>query len=167
MATTTTAYHQIGKFIALFQHAEDGINEILLLLAGPDSEATRILINELEYSKRIKTADVLFSRFTDLRSGDNKDAKAEFHRLINDLNRLGERRNDIVHSRWTDWVNVNGASGLIRENSKLRASRGIREEEQEELLPEAFSADLANLSKALQSLEDFRLKIIDWLYPNL
>lgn len=165
--TTTTAYHQIGKFIALFQHVEQGINEILLLLTKADSEAIRILINELEYSKRLKAADVMFSRFIDLMPETDVAAKAEFHKLMTSLNKLGERRNDIVHSSYTNWVNIEGRIGLIRENSKLRGKKGIREEEEEELLPEAFSTDFENLSSALHSLEKFRLRIIDWLYPEL
>jgi hypothetical protein len=32
-----------------------------------DCEFVRILVNELKYSKRIKTADVMFGRFIELR----------------------------------------------------------------------------------------------------
>jgi len=78
--TTPTAYHQIGKFIVYFQHAEVAIDEILVLLAHADEEAVRILDNEL--------------------------------------------------------------------------------------LPEAFNTDFERLSIALEGLEAFRLRAVDWLYPE-
>ena len=165
--TAPTAYHQLGKFIVTFQHAEAAINEILLLLAKSDDEAVLILVNELAYAQRIQTADVMFARFFDLRGEPNNPAKAEFHKLMIKLRNLGERRNVLVHSKYTHWINVAGSAGLIRENSKLRAGKGIREQDEEELLPEAFNADLELLTNALQGLEEFRLKIIDWLYPDV
>ena len=165
--TSATAYHQIGEFVVFFQHVEAAIDEILVQLAHADDEAVRILINELEYAQRLKTADVLFARFVDVRRGIEPSAKDEFHKLISELGKLGERRNDFVHSKYSPWVNVDGATGLIRENSKLRGSKGFREEEEEELLPEAFNADLERARKALAEIESFRLKIIDWLYPDV
>ena len=165
--TAHTAYHQLGTFIVNFQHAEAAIDEILVFLAKADSEAVRILVNELEYSQRLKTADVLLARFVDLQREPDLPAKAEFHKLMVELGKLGERRNDLVHSKYMSWINVEGAAGLIRQNSKLRASKGVREESEEELLPEAFNADFERLARALQELEVFRLKIIDWLYPDL
>jgi hypothetical protein len=166
MLMNATAYHQLGKFIVWFQHAEAEINEIIVLLSETDKETVHILINDLEYSKRINTADVLFSRFVDLRTGIDSNLKSEFHRLISDLNKLGNRRNDLVHSRYFDWVTTDGNKGLIRKNSMNRASKGINEKQEEELLPETFYADFKKLQKALESLNGFRLKIIDWLYPN-
>lgn len=162
-----TAYHQIGKFVVYFQHAEAAINEILILLANADDEAVRILVNELEYSQRLKTADVMLARFVDLQREPDLSAKADFHKLMGELGRLGERRNDLMHSKYTQWLNVEGAQGLIRQNSKLRGGKGIREEVEEELLPEAFNADFARLDSALQQLEVFRMKVIDWLYPDV
>lgn len=161
--TTPTAYHQIGKFIVYFQHAEAAINEILVLMANVDNEAVNILVNELGYAQRLKTAEVLFARFVDLH---DLAAKAAFHKLMGDLNKLGERRNDLVHSKYTPWVNVTGSAGLIRENSKLRAGKGIRELEEEELLPDAFDADFKRLDDALQELERFRLNIINCIFPD-
>ena len=80
--TAPTAYHQIGKFIVYFQHVEAAINEILVLLANADDEAVRILVNELEYSKRLKTADVMLARFVDLQRAPDLSAKVEVHKLI-------------------------------------------------------------------------------------
>lgn len=164
---TPTAYHQIGKFIVYFQHAESDINEILVLLANTDDESVRILINELAYSQRLKTADVMLARFVDLQRKPDLSAKTDFHKLIVELGKLGERRNSLVHSKYNQWLNVEGAQGLIRQNSKLQGNKGIREENEEELLPEAFNMDFEHLDSILKELEVFRLKVIDWLYPDV
>ncbi len=80
--------------------------------------------------------------------------------------RLGERRNDTVHSKYMPWINIEGAAGLIRKNSKLmKASKELRDVEEEGLLPAAFETDLERLSVSLKELERFRLKVIDWLHP--
>ena len=162
-----SAYHQLGTFIVAFQHAEETINEIIIRLANTDDEAVRILINELDYSQRLKTADVMFARFADLRREPDTSAKDEFHKLMDKLARLGARRNDLAHSKYTPWIHISGTEGLIRQNSKLRTRKGIREQDEEELLPEAFIADLKQLAEARQELETFRLKVIDWLYPDV
>lgn len=162
-----TAYHQLGRFIVSFQHLEGAVTEMLELMSGGDCEATRILANDLEYSRRLNTADVLFARFVDLRSNTDPAEKSEFHKLMVELRELGERRNDMVHSRYHRWTDIDGNEGLIRRNSKLRGKAGTREENEEELQPGAFDADLARLDAAGARLDRFRLKIIDWLYPDL
>lgn len=161
-----TAQHQLGEFIVLFQHAETSINELLVLLSQADDEAIRILVNELGYSQRLKTVDVLFSRFVDLRRNPDLPGKAAFHELIVELGKLGERRNELVHSTYMTWIDVAGDVGLFRQNSKLRGGKGIREQEEEELLPGTFNMDIERLDIALQELGKFRLKIIDWIYPD-
>lgn len=166
--TLPTAYHQLGKFIVDFQHVETAVSDLLCLLAEPsDSEAISILINELDYSERLKSADVLFARFIDLKREADLTDKTEFHKLIVELGKLGERRNDLVHSKYMLWVNIEGNTGLVRENSKLKGNKGMREQQEEELLPEAFNSDLKMLLSASQNLEKFRLKVIDYLYPDV
>ena len=161
-----TAQHQLGEFIVLFQHAETSINELLVLLAQADDEAIRILVNELRYSQRLKTVEVLFSRFVDIRRTPDLTAKATFHELMVELGKLGERRNELVHSTYMIWTDVAGDVGLFRQNSKLRGGKGIREQEEEELLPDAFNEDIERLDVALQELGKFRLRIIDWICPD-
>lgn len=163
---TPTAYHQLGRFIVAFQHLEHAVNRLLVLMADTDDGVVRILTNDLEYGKRLNTADVLFARFVDLRRNTRAEAKAEFHRLMVQLRELAERRNDLVHSRYNPWLNVDGKEGVLRTNSKLRGSKGEREEKEEELQPEAFDTDLRRLAAASAALEKFRLQVIDWLYPQ-
>ena len=161
-----TAYHQLGRFIVAFQHLEGAVNDLLELMADTDGEVVRILANDLEYSKRLNTADVLFARFVDLRKNTDQEAKADFHKLVVELRDLGERRNELVHSHYNAWINVHGKEGLLRTNSKLRGNKGEREEKEEELQPDAFNHDLECLNAAAARLEAFRLRVIDWLYPN-
>lgn len=134
-------------------------------MADTDDDVVRILANDLEYSKRLSTADVLFARFVDLRNNTRIETKTEFHKLMVELGKLGERRNALVHSRYNPWINIHGKEGLLRTNSKLRGSKGELEETEEELQPEAFNDDLERLALAGRALEKFRLQIIDWLYP--
>lgn len=161
-----TAYHQLGRFIVGFQHLENAVTEILVLLDNTDSEAVLILVNELAYSQRLRTADVLFSRFVDLRNNTDPASKAAFHDLMGELGKLGQRRNELVHSRYNDWVNIEGRVGLLRTNSRLSVKKGERQELEEELQPEAFDGDLQRLALVAAELERFRLQVIDWLYPH-
>ncbi len=167
MMTSPTAYHQLGRFIVAFQHLEGAVNELLELMSGGDCEATRILANDLEYGKRLNTADVLFARFVDIRNNTDPAEKVEFHKLMVELRELGERRNEMMHSRYHRLIDVNGNEGLLRKNSKLRGKAGQREELEEELQSNAFDADLQRLAAVGARLEKFRLQVIDWLYPDL
>lgn len=162
-----TAYHQLGRFIVAFQHLEGAVNDLLELLADTsDDEVVRILANDLEFGKRLNTTDVVFARFVDLHNNADQSAKGEFHKLMVELRELGERRNDFVHSRYDAWLNVDGKEGLLRRNFRLRGSKGTREETEEELQPHTFDEDLQRLTSAAARLEVFRLRIINWLYPE-
>lgn len=160
-----SAFHKLGQFVVYFQHLEHTINELLVLRAGADEENVCILINELEYSKRIKTADALFARFVELRPNIDPAIKIQFHELMVELGKLAERRSELVHSKYYRWLNVEGKERLLRKNSILRTKMGEREEQEEELQPEAFDKDLNRLNSAAEKLEMFRIQIIDWKFP--
>jgi len=104
-------FHQIGRFVFMFQHAEQRLTELLVLMANADDEFVRILINELEYRGRVKTTDVMFGRFVDLLSNPDQAVKQQFHDLMTELLKLGESRNEIVHSQYTPFINVEGVLG--------------------------------------------------------
>ena len=164
--TDITAYHQLGRFIVEFQSIEALLNEVLALISNSDHEAVYILANDLEYSRRLKTADVLFARFVGLKCAGDEATQKEFHDVMVDLRKLGERRNELVHSRYSDWYDIHGSKGLLRTNSTLRAKDGKREETPEELQPDTFNADLEALFSTGDRLEALRLRAIDWLYPQ-
>lgn len=163
---TPSSAHQLGQFIVAFQHLENAVTEIIVLLAETNGTVVRILVNDLEYGKTLNTADVLFAYFADLRKNTRPEAKADFHKLMVELRNLGERRNDLVHSRYHRWVNIDGKEGLLRRNSKLSGSKGTLQETEEELQPQAFDNDYIRLNTAITSLEKFRLEVINWLYPD-
>jgi hypothetical protein len=161
----STAFHQLGRFVFLFQHVEAALTELLVLMTCADDEAIRILVNELEFSKRVKTTDVMFARFVDLNLRADETQKVAFHNLMVEVDKLGTRRNEIVHSNYMYWINVEGSHGLLRQHSKLRGKDGFRENSEEELLPKALESDGDSVSVALHQLEKYRLQIIEYLHP--
>jgi hypothetical protein len=80
---------------------------------------------------------------------------------MTDLLRLGERRNEMVHSGFYEWTDAAGSAGLLRMHSRLSAAAGRRQESEEELLPEAFEEDLRKLDSVAEKLDAYRLKIIN------
>ncbi len=168
--TSQTAYHQLGRLIVQFQQLEATLTEILVLMSNADSEYVKILTNELGFSQRVNTTDVLFSRFVDLLNLEDFESKQRekksFHKLMTELIELGKRRNELVHSKYIGWRNVEGIEGLLKKNSKLKPSDGTRESKEEKLLASSFEPDFENLSKASRSLERHRLTIISWRYPE-
>ncbi len=154
------AYQKLGEFIVTFQRSEEKISDLINLILDTDDELAHILMNELEFSKRIKTLDVLFSRFVDIKNGIDKSERKSFHDMVVRLSKLSERRNDLIHSKYTIWRTIEGKHGFIRENSKLKGGKGIREEHKEELLPESLDTDIKAISEELNMLEKYRLQII-------
>lgn len=159
-------FEQIGKFIYKFQIIESQINDLILLMADADDEMINILMNELGFFQRVKTSDVMFARFIDVRRGIDTAEKSSFHKTMSSLQKLAERRNDIVHSRYYSLLTTDNRIGLLRQNSRLSGSAGERKESEEELHAEDFIEDFHSLSNASSKLEEFRLKIIDWQYSD-
>ncbi|ALO44907.1 hypothetical protein [Pseudohongiella spirulinae] len=166
MSRENASFHQLGVFVYSFQLVEREIEDIIVLLMNTDTEMVAILMSELDLSEKLKTVDVLLARFIDLRRGISEGYKAEFHKLVSRILKLCERRNDLVHSKYDTWQNIDGKLGLLRQNSKLRASKGLREELEEELLPEAFDGDVQSISDCLQELEKYRQRILGWHYDT-
>ena len=51
------------------------MNDLLVMLADTDDSVVDILVNDLEYGRRLKTADVLFAYFVDLRNNTQAETK--------------------------------------------------------------------------------------------
>lgn len=86
-----------------FQQLEHMVNETLALLANADGEIVYTLINRLEYSNRLKIADILFARLVDLRSNIDSAMTTKFHELMElivELEKCGICKNELVHSRY-------------------------------------------------------------------
>lgn len=161
----TSPQAQLGEFIVQFQALEQRLSAVIVLLTGADDEYVYALLAGLEYSNRLKAADVIFARFVGITANTDSEAPKEFHKLMVELLALGERRNTLVHSHYHPLITTGGALALARENRRLRASKGTQEQENEDILPNSLSADLARLWKALARLEQFRLRIIEWRHP--
>lgn len=163
--SANVVYQQLGQLIVSFQNVENALTDILVEMVNADGEYIRILINELEYSQRVKATDVVFARFLDLREPDST-AKKQFHELMIECLKLGELRNDIVHSTYTHFINLDSALALRRENSKLTSSKGMRKVEEEDLSEASFTPLFERLYTVQKRIEDFRLKLIDWNHPT-
>ncbi len=157
-------YHHIGKFVVMFQKFEAGAIDIVLEIVRGNDEFVRILITQHEFSGLLKRTDVLFARYVDERT-INESEKGVFHKLIVKCLKFGELRNKIVHSQYFDLVQGEEAIALVRENSKLSGGKGRRIEETEDLTEQDFEVYFAKMNDAINLLEAFRLKIIDWNYP--
>jgi hypothetical protein len=157
-------YHQLGKFVVLFQKLEAGVTDIVLQIVHANDEFVRILITQHEFSTLLRTTDVLFSRYVDERTIDDAE-KSVFHKLIVRALKLGELRNQIVHSQYFDLVQGSEPIALVRENSKLSGGKGKRIKDTQDLTEQDFEEYFGQVNDAINGLEAFRLKIIDWNYP--
>jgi hypothetical protein len=160
--THPSAYHQLGRFIVMFQHLERAINELIYLMTDISDDPA---ITNLNLTRRIDATDRLFSEFVAAKAASAQHAQLEFHGLMTDLKALADRRNVLVHSRYAQWVNLEGREGLLRSSTRIDGEKRNNGAE-EELQPEAFDSDIERLSIAAKRLERFRLKIIDWSYPD-
>ncbi|WP_088332377.1 hypothetical protein [Lacimicrobium sp. SS2-24] len=154
-------FQQLGKFIYNFQLVETLIKDLIELIANSDDEMIRILMNELSFSQKVKTVNVMFSRLIDVKNNTIESDKSDFHKLMSKILKLAERRNDLVHSRYYSYLSQEHEIGLLRKNSKLRGKSGVREETEEVLFSVNFNDDFEKLSEVINHLEQFRLKIID------
>jgi len=160
---SVTSYHQLGKFIVLFQNIEEQIDDLILLLTNSDDELISILINQMEFSQKIKKLDVIFARFVDKKENTGKFDKNDFHSFINKVIKQCERRNALVHSRYYSWLNIEGKEGLLRENAKNSAKKGLREIKEEEILPEDLAKDIEKIEEYIENFDKHRNRITDWL----
>ena len=161
-----TTYHQLGRFVVTFQHVEHAVTEIILLLTKGDDEATKILIHDLGYAQRLRVVSSMFTRFVDLRTDSSEDVKTDFYALVVELERLGQRRNELVHSRYVNWLQLGGAQGLLRTKQRRSNKSPATELTEEGLHSESFEEDFARLAKVLIILENVRLNVLDLLYPD-
>ena len=161
--TFAASTEQLGKFVLDFQRVEQEIQGIACLLSEGNEQVTRILIAKLDYGALLTTVDAVFEYLADVKHGMLPPRRKAFHDLITELHVLGRRRNDLVHSTYTPWQDAEGNFGLIRENIKLDQGKGVRQNQYEELLPNALSGEVERIKSALERVDQFRLEIINWL----
>lgn len=156
------AYAQLGEFVVKFQLIENQIRELIIYIVGHREDFIEILISELEFSGQVSKCDVIFSRFCDTLPVPESGVKEQFHLLMNKVLKAAERRNELVHSTYFTWQNIHGETGLLRQSYKNRASKGVLEMREEELLPSDLVNDITKLEKISEEIEKFRLRVVSW-----
>ena len=160
-------YSELGRFVVLFQGVEENLNDVIrLLMRAKDEEMVNIALVPYGYRNKLDVSSALLKRFLDCHDVERAEDEFEgYQALLKRLSKLGSRRNALVHSTYYEWSDVDGQAGLLRQNSRLQAKKGLSEEE-ESLLPDSFSSDFETLREAARELESYRLKIITWVYPT-
>lgn len=160
------AFHQLGRFIYRFQSVEEQIEGLIFLMVDADEVMVKMLLNELDFSGKLKAVDVMFARYIDLRKLCS-NYKKSFHREINKLVNLSKSRNALVHSQYSQYTDVDGKTGLILTDFRLKPSKGNLEENEIEVMDGSLDNEIEEIDSAIINLNDYRLKIISWQYPDL
>jgi hypothetical protein len=162
-----TPEHQLGAYIVRFQTLEEILNVILVLLADvKDREVITILVHELEFGRRVATADVLFSHVVRTKFPDQTGHIGAFHLMAEELVSLSKIRNTFAHSHYQPWIDITGRRGMVRWSSRLKPSKGIRLQEQASLVPSSFDEEIDDLKLMANRMLDFADLIAAWFKKN-
>jgi len=162
----SSIHQELGKFIVLFQTMDNAVNDIIYHIADTKVYLAETFIAKTEFTSKMEIADVIFTHFVDITANTEKDAKDEFHKLMNKCNKIGKERNVIVHSVYYPLTKVDGSKRLIQQNPRLKFKGGSHTSTNDkELALEDFEQINKKIIVVLGELEKFRLKLIDWEYP--
>lgn len=156
---------ELGHFLVVFQAIEAAVADMIEFVVDGDPEYIRALAAELEYSRKLRALDVIFTRWAQINRLTDSSPHPEFHKLMTKLLGLATRRNDIVHSFYNLLITVDGTLALSRKPTKLRPSRGECYGPSEDILPGALAAEIQEMQRALDELGAFRMKVLDTRYP--
>ncbi|MBL8039317.1 MAG: hypothetical protein JNN16_17615 [Nitrospira sp.] len=162
---STPIMEELGKFVVDFQAVEAALVDLIIRLTDSDCEYIAALTAELEFNSKARALDIIFGRFSQLHGLTNKSPHPEFHKLMVRVQKLATRRNEIVHSFYNFFVNVDGEVGIRRTPTKLKPSEGIRQQQQEDILAEQLQVEVTEIKSLLSDLEFYRLEVIDLLNP--
>ena len=157
---------QLGQFVLTFQAVEAAMVELTVKLVDADPEYVSTLAAELEFNSKARALDVIYTRYAQIHSLSREAPHAEFHKLMSQIQKLATRRNDIVHSFYWLLTTVDGKAALARQPTKLKPSEGLREQEEEDILPEQLEANISEMHSILQELEKYKLQAINIKYPD-
>jgi hypothetical protein len=161
---TLTPEHQLGRYIISFQGLERILNEILIVLADVrDREVVTILVHELEFGRRVATADVLFAHVIRTSFPAQTDQVKVFHKLAEELVEVSKFRNTLVHSHYDLWMDITGRSDAELSNSRLKPSQGMRIEETTSMMAESFGIRLEDLRKTTGTLLQYLELLVKWV----
>jgi len=135
-------------------------------LVDADPEYVSTLTAELAFNSKARALDVIYTRYAQIHGLSSETPHPEFHLLISRIQKLATRRNDLVHSFYGLLITVDGEAALARQPTKLKPSKGLREQEGEDILPARIEAEISEMHSILQKLEEYRLQAIDIKYPD-
>lgn len=157
---------QLGHFVLTFQAIEAAMVELTVMVVSGDPEYTETLTAELEFDSKARALDVIYTRFAQIHGLSDKAPHPEFHALVVRIQKIGKRRNELVHSQYGLLTTVDGEPALARKPTRLHASKGVRERPSEDILSGHLHGDVAEMNSILIDLEGFRLSAIETLHPD-
>ena len=164
--TRSLLLQELGQFIVSFQALEQSISDLIAQIVQPDPEYALALAAELEFNSKIRALDVIFARFAQIHGLSTTTPHPEFHKLMSDVTRASERRNQFVHSHYATFQSADGAIGLIRSPTRLRASKGERTDPDEDLMLSDLRKEVLAIQALQVRLGAFREQVIDSLHDR-
>ena len=82
------------------------------------------------------------------------------------VKKLAERRNELVHSFHNTLITVDGQLGMMRLPTRLLPSKGLRQQEHEDILSPTLSADLQEMDNICSELWEYRRLVIATMTPH-
>lgn len=157
---------QLGHFVLTFQAVEAAMVALTVQLVDADPQYVATLTAELEFNSKARALDVIYSRYAQIHGLSKEVPDPEFHKLMSGIQRLATRRNDLVHSFYGLLITVDGDAALAKQATKLKPSKGLREQEGEDILPKRLESEINEMNAILTALESYRLKAINTKYPD-
>ena len=160
-------HKELGRFIILFQTMDNAVNEIIFQISGNKSYIAEAFLAKTEFSSKMEIADVIFTHYVDITANTDEETKDDFHALMNACKKIGKERNIIVHSVYYNLEKIDGSMRLIQENPRLKFKDGSRISlNDKELSLSDFKQYNEKINDLLGRLEKYRLKLIEWKYPE-
>lgn len=164
---TVDALHaRLGDFVLTFQAIEAAMVELIVQIADADPEYVATLTAELEFSAKSRALDVVYTRFAQIHGITSESPEPRLHSLAVRIQKLANRRNNLVHSFYSLLTTVDGTLTLARQPTRLKPSDGIRMQQEEDILPDRLEKEIEEMREMLQELEVFRLSVIDAQYQT-
>lgn len=163
------AHRALGQFIVEFQWVEHLMGDVAaLLLDGDRTARARTVLSKLNVRGLIDATEAMFTRFVQERSyADGDERVRAFHGLCERCRRLNNRRNELVHSTFSQLHNDSGFVALLRNKHKFRSGGGLGarvEHEEEEVTVPVLEQGAAECIELVEELERIRLWLIDEVF---
>ncbi len=163
----SSIHRELGRFVVLFQTMDNAVNEIIFQISDNKSYVAEAFLAKTEFSSKMEIADVIFTHYVDITANTDEETKGDFHSLMNACKEIGQARNTIVHSVYYNLEKIDGSMRLIQKNPRLKFKDGSRISlNDKELSLDDFKQYNKKINDVLEKLEEYRLKLIEWKYPE-